>query len=476
MCNRPFRILALALSPLLSSSAQTGLTIYNENFAVVRDSVPLQLSEGSQEISYSGVTSQLEPESVVLRDKSGTVDLRILEQSYRGDPVNQERLLQFFEGETISFQNETESGEQIIEGKIIRAPTRSSSGFLEPILLVDGLIRLSLPGQPLFPDLGDGSILRPTLSWKIYSPTSADIDAELSYLTNGLSWKSDYNLILPEKGDAVSLTGWVSLTNRSGKSFSNSQIKLIAGDVNKVIEVPQASADFFVAKTLSEAAPPSVEERKFDEFHLYSLPEQTDLRDQETKQLEFVRADPIETKKTYVYDGSLTSNYRVSSAIEDPNYGRNSQPDVAIYREFKNSENNNLGVPLPAGTVRFYRTDIDGQIEFIGENTIDHTPKNELVRLYLGNAFDIVGERRVTDFFRHTRQDLIRESFEIEVRNRSEEEVTVKVVENLYRWVNWEIVESSVDFEKVDARSIGFSLIIPAEETGKVTYTVEYTW
>jgi len=160
----------------------------------------------------------------------------------------------------------------------------------------------------------------------------------------------------------------------------------------------------------------------------------------------------------------------------NPGYGQNSTDKVEIYREFKNSEDNNLGIALPAGIVRFYRTDIDGQIEFIGENQIDHTPKNETVRLYLGNAFDLVGERKITKFFKHPSLDFIRESFEIEIRNRSEEVVEVQVVENLYRSMNWEITVKSSDYEEIDARTVTFPLEIPAEETRTLTYTVEYTW
>ncbi|MFP4351912.1 MAG: DUF4139 domain-containing protein [Puniceicoccaceae bacterium] len=468
--------LALALSPL---GAGPGLTVYNENFAVVRDEVPLRLDSGTTEVRYSGVTSQLEPESVVLRDPSGEVALRVLEQSYRADPANQERLLQMFEGETIRFLQIIGDAETVVEGRIIRAPGRAASGALEPIIEVDGELRTRLPGQPLFPGLGDDSILQPTLSWKIHAPETAALTGELSYLTRGMSWEADYNFILPEKGDDVAMNAWVSVLNESGKTFRGARIKLIAGDVNKIQE--QAKGDPFgdMLMARSAEAPPPVEERKFDEFHLYTLPGEIDLRDRETKQLEFARADPIRTTRLYVYEGAVVHGRSGSpggGVNNNPGFGKNSRPDVAVYREFENSEDNNLGIPLPAGTVRFYRTDIDGQLEFVGEDTIDHTPKNETVRLYLGNAFDLVGERTQTDFFRHRTQDMMRESFSIEIRNRSEEAVTVEAVEPLYRAVNWEILESSLPYEKIDARTIRFPVEVPAEKTRTVTYTVEYTW
>ncbi len=312
----------------------------------------------------------------------------------------------------------------------------------------------------------------------MYSPETASFAAELSYLTGGLSWKADYNLVLPQEGDEVSLTGWVSVSNQSGKTFRDTGVKLIAGDVNKVRKSEPRRDSMMMARSVMEVAapPPAVEERKFDEFHLYELPGAIDLRDRETKQVEFVRADPVETKRIYVYHGSPVHAFRGRGVNDSPGFGRNDHPDVAVYREFVNADDNGLGVPLPAGTVRFYRSDIDGQIEFIGENTIDHTPKDETIRLKLGNAFDIIGERKQTNFFRHRSQDMIRESFAIEIRNRSEKDVVVQVVESLYRAANWTITESDHEWEKTDSGTIRFPVEVDAGATKTITYTVEYTW
>lgn len=476
------------LPPLAFTSlacAQTAITVYNGNFGVVRDTVPLELQAGITHQNYSGVTSQLEPESVILRDPSGQISLSVVEQSYRGDPVDQTRLLQMFEGETINFLKIVDGKERIVPGKIVRAPAMALSTnqygnqqqkMLQAIVEVDGELITQLPGTPLFPSLGDDSILEPTLSWKLYSDSAATLDAQLSYLTNGMSWKSDYNLVLPEHGDEVTLTGWVSIENNTGTSFEDASIKLIAGDVNKVQNTAQARGhvmEMAMAKSLADA--PQVESKKFDEFHMYSLPLPTTLRDGETKQVEFVRAEKVQTNKLYIYDGSGGAQY-YGSLNTNHNYGQNKQPDVAIYREFKNDESNGLGVALPAGKARFYRLDSDGQLEFTGENTIDHTPKNETIRLYLGNAFDLVGERTRTDFYKHTSRDMMRESFKVEVRNRSEEAVTVQVVEHLFRWSNWKIIESSEPFEKTDAQTIQFPLTIAPDASQTVSYTVEYNW
>jgi hypothetical protein len=468
------------------ASAQPAITVYNENFGVVRDTVSLDLKSGLNDVTYSGVTSQLEPESVILRDPSGEVALSVVEQSYRGDPVDQQRLLQMFEGQTIDFSKILDGKEVILKGKIIRAPSlvmiknqygNQQQKVLEPIIEVDGRLTTQLPGTPLFPSLGDDSVLKPTLSWKLFSDTAAGFDAQLSYLTNGMSWKADYNLVLPETGDAVTLTGWVSVENNTGKTFEDAKIKLIAGDVNKVQPQQNVMRKEVYAMAMADSvrSAPQVEAKKFDEFHMYSLPLATTLRDGETKQVEFVRAETVQTQKLYVYEGAGTLRY-YGGMNTNQNYGQNENPDVSIYRELENSKENGLGVALPAGRMRFYRMDNDGQLEFTGENTIDHTPKNETIRVYLGNAFDIVGERKQTNFYKHPSQNLIRESFEVEIRNRSEEAVTVQVVEPLYRGSNWEIQKPSQAFEKTDSQTIEFPVAVDADGTTTVTYTVQYTW
>lgn len=483
----------LAFIPLIFATllnAQPAITVYNGGFGVVRDTVSLELQKGINAVSYSGVTMELEPESVVLRDPTGQVALSVLEQSYRGDPVDQARLLQLFEGKTIGFLKVLDDEEVIVKGKIVRAPANIMAKnpyggryekHLQPIIEVDGALQTRLPGEPLFPNLGDDSVLLPTLSWKLFSDQEATLDAQLSYLTGGMSWKADYNLVMPEKGDVVTFTGWVSITNETGKTFDDAKIKLIAGDVNKVEEARVHKQSLARQEMpFAQAAAPEVEAKKFDEFHMYSLPLASTLFDRETKQVEFVRAEGVKTQKIYIYDGAgLGQHWRMnlSHPNPNPNYGQNERSDIAVYREFKNSQDNGgLGVALPAGKLRFYRMDSDGQLEFTGENTIDHTPQNETVRLYVGNAFDLVGERKRMSFYKHPTQDLMRERFEIQVRNRSEEAVTVQVVEPMFRWVNWKVIEHSHAFEQKDAQRVAFPVTVQPDDVVTVSYTVEYTW
>jgi hypothetical protein len=503
-----FRIAPCALfaalyvgGPALSRGADPNLTIYNENFAVIRESVPLDLKAGDTVVRFSGVTAQVEPDSVILRDPTGTRVVQVIEQNYRNDPISQDRLLSLFEGKTIEFVAGTnqDGSQRIVVGAIVRsgyvphyqAMTRYGSQYAanqmgmaaggagQPVIEVNGKLQFFLPGQPIFPTLGDDTILKPALDWVLHSAQAARFDAELSYVSGGLSWDSDYNIVAPETGDALDLVGWVTLDNQSGKQFDHAHIKLMAGDVNKV--QPRGLAVF---GAVSEAMPvgnaPQVTERTFEDYHLYTLPQPTTLRDRETKQVEFLRASGIGSRRVYVYDGMANDQNWGSQDLRGiQQYGTKSNPHVWVVREFVNSAANHLGAPLPKGRVRFYRRDQDGQLEFTGEDEIDHTPKDETVRLYTGNAFDITGERRQTHFQAQTpygAPGFTDESFEIKLRNHKEEAVTVQIVEHLNRWATWVITQESAPHSQTDSRTIVYDVSLRPGEEKTVTYTAHYTW
>jgi hypothetical protein len=497
------KIVCLAfLTSTFTVFGQPALTIYNQNFAVVRDTVPLDLKSGVNDVRYADATAHVEPDSVILRDPAENHSLQILEQNYRNDPVSQELLLSLFEGKTIDFQiNNQFNGqpqEKIVQGKIVRsgyvphysamnrygyeyqqAQMSYASEAGQPIIEVDGKMRFGLPGTPLFPDLGDDTILKPTLDWLVQSEKAGKFDAEISYITGGFTWEADYNLVSPEKGDDVDLIGWVTMDNQSGKTFENAKIKLMAGDVNKIQPrqiYEQAAMSGFGG--VSDMAPP-VSEKSFDEFHLYTLERPTTLRDRETKQVEFVRAEGIKSKTIYVYDGADVSRYQgwnYDMIRNNREYGTQSNKKVWVMREFVNSESNHLGIALPKGKLRFYRRDADGQMEFIGENEIDHTPRDETIRVTTGNAFDLVGERRQTDFKMDSNNHWADESFEIKLRNHKKEPVEIRVVEHLYRWNNWEIAQKSDTFLKTDAQTIEFLVQVKPDEEKTISYTVHYSW
>ena len=473
-------ILFLGAAGSLAAFAQPSLTIYNQNFAVVRDTVPLDLKSGVNTVRYTGATAQVEPDSVILRDPGGVHSLQILEQNYRNDPVSQELLLSLNEGRTIDFENirtkDNTQTREIIPGKIVRSGYVPGGEAQQPIIEVDGKLQFQLPGMPLFPDLGDDTVLKPTLNWLLQSDAPGKFDAEVGYVTGGFDWSASYNLVSPEKGDNVDLVGWITMNNNSGKTFENAKIKLMAGDVNKIQPMNRvfAMAGAMRALQATEAAP-AVTEKAFDEFHLYSIARPTTLHDHETKQVEFVHAENMFAPTIYVYDGA--ADYQFYGLNYDQNYGTQGNKKIWVKREFVNAETNHLGIALPAGKLRFYRRDADGQLQFVGEDTIDHTPRNETIRVTTGNAFDLVGERKQTNFHVDTGDKWIDESFEIKLRNRKKDApVEIRVVEHLYRWSNWEIRAKSDDFKKTDAQTIEFRVPVKPDEEKTVSYTVHYSW
>lgn len=487
-----------------ASAAQPALTIYNQNFAVVRDLIPLDLKSGVTDVRFTETTAHLEPDSVILRDPAGKLNLQILEQNYRNDPISQELLLSLYEGKTIDFETDLGGGQKkIIQGKIIRSgyvahaqramqrygqayyqsQMAMASGTAQPIIEVEGKLQFALPGRPVFAALTDDTILKPQIAWKLNADKASKLEAELAYVTGGMSWEADYNVVAPEKSDLLDVVGWVTMDNQSGKTFENAKIKLMAGDVSK-IQRREEMADYAMnaraALSKSRAGPP-VTEKAFEDYHLYSLARPATLRDRETKQVEFIRASGVKSERVYVYDGlkidwNQWRNYRMENIRNNQDLGIEMETKVAIMREFKNSEANHLGMPLPKGRVRFYKQDEDKQLEFTGENVIDHTPKDEMLRIYTGNAFDLVGERTRTNFKADSSNRWFDETFEIKLRNHKKEAIEIRVVEHLFRWTNWEITEKSDTFLKTNAQTMEFRVQVKPDEEKTIKYTVHYSW
>ncbi len=511
----PLLIAGLSAAALLFAGEATqaqdrAITVHNGGYAIVRQDLELDLRRGVNELAITDVAAHLEPDSVILRDLSGRRVLRVLEQNYRADPISQPLLLSLYEGREIDFLvPDGQGGQRTIRGRVIRSgyvPHQqawqrygqqyyqrqmalvSGGGSNQPIIEIEGQLRFSLPGQPIFPALEEDNVLEPTLHWLLETDRTGRAQAELNYLTGGMSWTADYNLVLgaPDDSDsdpgALDITGWVTVDNNSGRTFEDVKLKLMAGDINKL---SNQTGPVWVGAEASmrslDAAEPMMTERSFDEYHLYTVERKTTLRDRQTKQIEMLRAEGVGSEQLLVYDGAAINPNRYRgwdpvSIRNDRNYGSVSNSKVWIMREFENTEDNGLGVPLPRGRLRFYRQDTDGDLEFVGENMIDHTPRDETVRVYTGNSFDLVGERVQTDFRVDNSTDELDESFEITLRNRKDETVEIRVVEHLYRWVNWEIREPTLPFEKTDARTIEFRVELEPGEEHKLTYTAHYTW
>ena len=491
---------------ILTASAvfgQTQLTIYNQNFAVVKERRTLELKDGENELRVTDLTAHLEPDSVVLRDLRRPDSIRILEQNYESDPLSEGLLLRKSEGKLLDFEiTMPQTGEKrIVQGKILRSGyVPHTSAFRrygqqyyqtqmtfaspqaggQPIVEVEGKIQFGLPGKPIFDALDPKAFLKPTLLWRLWTDRAGSHETEFSYLTGGMRWEATYNAVAPEKGDAFDLIGWVTLENMSGKDFENASVKLMAGDVARARPEEESGRLNMRAEVVGASQPAAVTERAFDEYHLYTLPRPTSVLDREVKQVEFVRAANVPATRLYVYDGfRIDARYRgwdYSSIRTQAEYGTVSNPKVWVMLEFRNSAKSRLGMPLPRGLVKIYRRDVDGRNEFVGEDRIDHTPQEETVRLYTGNAFDVVGERRQTDFKLDTGRHWLDESFEIKVRNHKKEPVEVRVVEHMYRWIQWDITVKSMDFIKTDARTVEFRPRIAAGGEAVITYTAHYTW
>jgi hypothetical protein len=479
--TRTISALGLFLFSLtLAGAAPPSLTIYNQNFAVVRGRLALDLSEGVSEVRCADITSRLEPSSVILRDPGGKNEFRIIEQSYRADAISQSMMLARLEGQTIDFLvQQPEKSDTIVRGRIVRSGREGDGGTEAPIVEVDGKLRFDLPGKPLFPKLADESILKPELNWKIAAPRPAKFDAELAYLSEGFNWSADYNVVVPESGGKLQITGLITINNQSGKEFAEAEIKLVAGDVNKIKAVQQTAAYAPQERAVTSAMEVGPEERSFADYHLYTLPQPVTLREREAKQVEFIRADGVEANRTYQYDATGYEDpgpipYR-HGPIVDPGWATDSSTRVGVIYQFKNSAANHLGIPLPAGRWRFYRQESGGQLQFTGENEQDHTAKDERLRIFTGTAFDLTAERRQTDFAIDRARRTMEEAFEVKLRNHKEEPVEIEVVEHLNRWQSWEMVDHSEPFTKKDAHTIAFVVGLKPEEEKAVRYRVRYT-
>jgi hypothetical protein len=505
---KPQAALLAALAFTLSASAQQGgsapvaLTIYNQDFAVARTTVDLDLKSGLNEITTTNVTSQLEPDSVVLRDPAGKVPFKVTEQNYDAGVIDQNSLLQKFEGKTIQFQTQTFSVTSagttatptFIDGRIIRA----GSNGTQPLIEVDGHLQFQLPGTPLFPASTDGLLLKPTLRWQIDSPRPARLSAELAYITHGMSWQATYNVVAPESSstaasEQVDLIGWITMQNNSGTDFPAARIKLMAGDVAKIQNLRNANSGIYAGTgmvNLNAAPPAPVTQQAFDDFHLYDLNRTVSLANKETKQVQFLEAAAITMNRVYEYDGATPQYVNFFSGYhnDQPAFGQSSNTRVNVRAEIKNSTANHLGMPLPAGRIRLYRRDSAGQMEFIGEGTINHTPTDETVKVPVGSAFDVTGERKQTDFHTDQRAHTTDESFTITVKNQKTTPITVAVVEHMNRAQNWQITEQQIkpvttplndqatNYTKRDSNTVEFPITVPPAGQTTVTYSVRYTW
>jgi len=455
-----------------------GVTV--PGYGIIKQERTLDLAAGRSTLRFTDVASKIDPTTVSFSSLTDPEGTHVLEQNYEFDLVSPDKLMRRFLDREITI-------EQVLGDKV-RTRTGTLISTTGALVLKDESGKLQIvhtPSNVMLPELPEGLITKPTLVWELATSKPGPHRTRVAYETQGLTWWADYNVTFAEGKDANSglldFGAWVSIVNQSGARYGDAKLKLIAGDVHRTPK-PQAT---FAGKRRGGMAAPAMEEhlgfeeKEFFEYHLYTLGRPTTLPDNSTKQIElFPPVLGVPCEKVLLYYG-LAQGYRgfFGSPMTDRNYGTQCNKKVDIYLKFKNEKEIGMGMPLPAGRIRVSKLDpADETLEFIGEDKIDHTPKNETVLLKLGSAFDVVGERKQIDFKIDTRRDWMDETIEVKIRNHKSEPVKVLVKENLYRWVNWKITESTHQHEKQDARTIHFPVTIEPDGEATITYTVHYSW
>jgi hypothetical protein len=446
-----------ALSTGLEDQTGVAVTIYNVNLGLVKDQREIKLAKGMREVRFMDVASQIIPTSVHIKSLIDPDSLQVLEQNYEYDLLNPQKLLDKYVGKEVKlyYKNPYSEREEIVTATLL-----SNNGG--PIFRIGDEITFGHPGRIIFPGVPENLISKPTLVWLIQNSLSSAQNIEASYLTNGINWRADYVVTLNDADDRADLSGWVTIDNKSGTTYRNAKLKLIAGDVNRVKDEYEYKDKMLRAAEMAAKAAPQFKEEEFFEYHIYTLERPATIKENQTKQIGLVNADTIPVRKELLYYGAAYYYHnRYGDAITNQKVG--------VFVEIDNRKENNLGIPLPKGTVRVYKHDKEKSLQFVGEDSIDHTPKDEKVRIKLGDAFDVVGSRKQTDW-KKIASDTYEASFEISLRNHKKEDVVVKVVEPIPG--DWKMLSSSHEYKKTDAFTAEFIIPVPKDKETKITYRV----
>jgi hypothetical protein len=449
--------------------------IYNgqsvPGYAMVRQQHEFALERGTNRLDLTDVAAYIDPTTVMFESLTSPTGTRVIEQSFQFDLVSTDKLMERYLDQTITVDQLSGTGTTPISGKLL-----SAQGGLV-LTTADGAIHALTNYQNVhFPSLPGGLKTRPTLVWDVQAERAGRENTRITYQTSGITWWADYNLTFAPGRDAnngfLDVGAWVSILNRSGASYEDAALKLIAGDVNRAQPQPDPRFRMRAQEMLVAADSAGFAEQSFFEFHLYTLGRTTTIADNSTKQIElFPQVQRVPAKKLLVYASAPTL---FGGPFLEPDYGT-TNAKVDVFLQFDNRETVGLGIPLPAGRVRVSQEDGD-TLEFIGEDTIGHTPKDETVLIRLGSAFDVVGERKQVDFQIDTRARRIDETIEIRVRNHKDEPVDVVVRENLFRFATNDVVEASQRYERKDASTVEFPLQIARDGEAVVRYRVRYDW
>ena len=451
-----------AASPTRASVTQeqqkdVAVTIYNGNLGLVKDTRELVLGPGVHEVKFMDVAAQIDPTTVHLRSLTDATGLRILEQNYEYDLLNPQKLLDKFVGKPVKLMTQ--------DGNLIDAVLLSNNNG--PIYKINGQIHLGHPGRVILPDLPDNLIPKPTLVWLLQNHTGRPQRIEASYLTSGITWKADYVVVLNAKDTGGDFSGWVTIDNKSGAAYTDAALKLVAGDVHRAAtrrEVRDALE--YAAKAGAAEAPRPFQQESFFEYHLYSLEGRTTIKQNQTKQISLLDVSDIPIKKELRFYGA-SQYYRGQLGTPLSNQ------KVSVFLEIANKEQHRLGMPLPKGTVRVYKASSDGSLQFIGEDIIDHTPKDEKVKIKTGEAFDVVGERTQRDW-KKIASGVYETEWDVEIRNHKKEDVQVTIVEPVPG--DWDVIKTSHPYDKTEAHTLQYVVKIPKDGKTTVNYRVRMRW
>lgn len=462
---------------LLQGGTGTEVTVYNQGFALIKENRQIPLKQGRQEVAIEDVAQQIETNSVGIRSLGSPTAFEVLEQNYQYDLISPIAILNKTVGKKIIFHRVLPNGvKESVSGTLISSPTavvgqpggggqQTYNGMV--IRTDDGRILLNPTGEIEVTSIPDGLISKPTLLWDLLSNYSGNLSIELSYLTRGMSWTADYVLTLDGEGKG-DIKGWVTMNNSSGANFTEAKLKLLAGDVQRA-PAPAARGGFGGGREAAKAADLGFQEESLFEYHLYTLQRPATIRNNETKQLSLMEAKGVGITKRLVVDSML------GYGIYYPNEGEvgtgTIKPQVRL--EFENKTDNKMGMPLPAGNFKVYQRDKSGSVQMLGEDRIQHTPRDEKISLVVGRSFDMVAERKRMNF-RRLSDRMFEETFEIEVRNRKQEADSVYVLERHYG--DWNVIKTTQPFDKLDANTMQYIVSLKAGESKKITYTVQTKW
>ncbi len=440
-----------ATETTLDDQTDVAVTVYNNNLALVRDRRKIKLFPGEIGLKFMDVAQQIRPETVSLRSITDADSLRIIEQNYEYDLMSPQKLMEKYVGKTVRLVNfSNEVGFTSVDAELLSV----NEG---PVYRVDGEIYLGHPGSVALPELPKELIAKPSLIW-LLDNDGEEQDVEATYLTGGIQWRADYVLRVNKEETQLAIDAWVTLDNSSGATYTNAKLKLVAGDVN-IAQPPMAP--MARGGAVEAVAFQQMGEESFAEYHLYTLERRTTIKQNQSKQVSLFNADGVKISKKYEFRGQNYYFFQPSPAMPEEKVG--------VFVEFENEEANQLGVPLPGGVMRLYQEDSEGMLQFAGEDRIQHTPKDETVRLRMGSAFDVVGERVQTDYTVVSNR-VFESSYRITLRNHKETDIVIEVVEPMTS--DWEILQSSIPHEKRDAMTAVFAVPVKADGEVELTYRV----